>query len=186
MTQNKKFKTLLLDGLICSDFLFLNKNLKNKNRHLKSLYNINNETALYLDPMETLKSIKQFIRILQFFKKQKKKFLHVLLKNKQYSKIIQTFLKDSDLNLSCSIKESISRDNTLLPNDQLLLILDSINNDHSFFKKLFDKNIFLINKINSKIEQNNWGTYKIYNDLNDFKKLIFIFVLMDLILKNKN
>jgi hypothetical protein len=52
-------------------------------------------------------------------------------------------------------------------------------------KKLFDKKIFLINKMNTKTEQNNWGSYKIYNEVDDFKKFIFFLALIQLTL-NKN
>ena len=54
----------------------------------------------------------------------------------------------------------------------------SINNLKTL-KRLFSDNIFLIQKINSRIETNNWGTYKIYNDLFDFKKIIFLIILLE-------
>jgi hypothetical protein len=41
-------------------------------------------------------------------------------------------------------------------------------------KYLFEQDIFLITKINNCLENNNLTTYKIYNDLSDFKKIIFI------------
>ena len=51
--------------------------------------------------------------------------------------------------------------------------------------KLFFNKIFLINKFNTKSENAFNGIYKIYNDINDFKKIIFLVVLMSKIL-NKN
>ena len=53
------------------------------------------------------------------------------------------------------------------------------------FKKLFEKNILIVNKINSILEQNNYGTYKIHNEIIDFKKLIFVIVLIKQIILNK-
>ena len=69
--------------------------------------------------------------------------------------------------------------------NQILILFDYINNNQLILKKLFDKNIFLINKINTKFEQNNWGSYKIFNELDDFKKFIFFIILIELTL-NKN
>ena len=68
----------------------------------------------------------------------------------------------------------------------MLILFDHVNNNSLLLKKLFDKNIFLMNKINTKIEQNNWGSYKVYNEIDDFKKFIFFLVLIELTLsKNK-
>jgi len=61
----------------------------------------------------------------------------------------------------------------------LFLLTQPLHNNKQLIKKVFDKNIFLINKVNAKLETNNWGTYKIFNDLNDFKKLIFLLILLD-------
>jgi len=54
------------------------------------------------------------------------------------------------------------------------------------FKKLFEGSILIVNKINSKLESNNFGTYKIFNNMLDFKKLIFLVVLIDKILLKKD
>ena len=39
---------------------------------------------------------------------------------------------------------------------------------------LFEKGFFLINRVNSSVEKNAFGTYKIFNDLDDLKKIIFL------------
>jgi len=36
-----------------------------------------------------------------------------------------------------------------------------------------------VSKINSKTEANNYGTYKMYNDISDFKKLVFLILLIN-------
>ena len=89
--QNKNIKQLLLKSIIDSDFLLLDKQLTKSLRYTKSISNINDSVLFSLDPIETLKSIKQLIRLLQFFKKQNNKFLHILVENKQYAKIIESF-----------------------------------------------------------------------------------------------
>ena len=45
-----------------------------------------------------------------------------------------------------------------------------------------DKNIYLITQINAYLEKNKWGSYKIYNELSDFKKIIFLLVIIHLVL----
>ena len=81
--------------------------------------------------------------------------------------------------ISYVVKDSVDLKNSEVE-DQLLILFDHINNNSLLLKKLFDKNIFLINKINTKIEKNNWGSYKIFNELDDFKKFIFFLVLIQL------
>ena len=59
-------------------------------------------------------------------------------------------------------------------------MLFSFEQDYStgntrILKRLLSENIFLIQKINSKIEVNNWGVYKLYNDSFDFKKIVIKF-----------
>ena len=71
-------------------------------------------------------------------------------------------------------------------NQLLLLLTYPLKNNTKLLKKIVQSNIFLINKINTKLEQNDWGSYKIYNDLNDFKKFIFLVILLDIILNKKN
>jgi hypothetical protein len=97
-------------------------------------------------------------------------------------KIADSFFKNKPFNLE--VKNSLNIKQSLVEN-QVLVLFDYINNNPLILKKLFDKNIFLINKINTKFEQNNWGTYKIFNELDDFKKFIFFIVLIDISL-NKN
>jgi len=65
--QNKNIKQLLLKSIIDSDFLLLDKQLTKSLRYTKSVANINDSVLFSLDPIETLKSIKQLIRLLQFF-----------------------------------------------------------------------------------------------------------------------
>jgi len=52
-------------------------------------------------------------------------------------------------------------------------------------KNVVQNDIFLVHKINTKLEQNDWGSYKLYNDLNDFKKFLFVVILLDILLNHK-
>lgn len=180
-----KTKFQLLKSFIQSDFLFLDKKLKKSNRFLNYSMKVKSNSVSYLSSTETLKSIKQFLRILQFLSSKDKKLIHIILKNRQFIKIAETVFDTKDLNASFVIKDSINLKNSNVE-DQLLILFDHINNNSLLLKKLFDKNIFLINKINTKTEQNNWGSYKVYNELDDFKKFIFFLVLIQLTFNKKN
>ena len=181
--NNKNQKTSLLEGIVNSNFLLLNKK---QNKNLRSLKYSSNPCfgEITLNVHETLKSVKQFIRVLQFLKHKKNLFLHILMNNKQYSDLIASFFKDKTPNIL--IKSFLSKTNVskkVLP--YLIMLSNPLNNDKKIFKSIKEKNILLISKINSRLEKTNWGTYKIYNDLNDFKKIVFLLVIVDLIFKKK-
>ena len=177
---NKKQKISLLSSLINSNFLILNKNHKKNLKHLR--YKSNSyfgETALNL--FETLKTVKQFIRILQFLKK-KNLLLHLLIDNKQHADLLTTFFKTRMLNvLIGSFLSKTAKTKNVLP--FLVMLSYPLNNNKNMFKSFEEKKIFLVSKVNSKFEKNNWGTYKIYNDLHDFKKIVFLLSVIDLVLK---
>lgn len=184
LTSNKN---LFLKSLIESDFLFLEQKARPQLKFLNSFSKINKNSGwTFIDPVETTKNIKQLVRTLRFLKNQNSTFLHCLVENKQYLDIIQTFLKSVSLVTPVSVKETLPNKNLSPDTLQLLILLNfSLNNKETFLKRLFDKNIFLISKINSKLEKNNWGTYKIYNDLMDIKKIIFLLVIISSSLEKK-
>ena len=170
---------LFLKSLIESDFLLVDQKSKKDLRHIKSFNKNKDSSLLFLDPLETVKTVKQLIRLLQFLKKQNSSVLHLLVENKQYLELAETFFKPTQTNsLPVLVKENLPSKSFSSNTLQLLILLNfSLNNKETTFKRIFDKNIFLINKINAKFEKNNWGTYKIYNDLSDFKKLVFLLII---------
>ena len=66
MIKKNKNKFQLLKSFIDSDFLFLNKKLKKSNRFLSHSTRLESSSVSYLSSAETLKSVKQLLRILQF------------------------------------------------------------------------------------------------------------------------
>ena len=178
MKKNNNF--LFMKNLIDSDFLLTDQSLRKSSRYVKSTFQLplENKMPFVLDPIELIKSLKQFARLLQFLKKQKHPFLHILVKNKQYIHFLDFFLKKSSDSLPTAITSKFF-DAKLQNMSQMLLLLDqSLYSDPKLFKRVVYSNIFLINKINSKLEQNNFGTYKIYNDLSNLKKLTFLVALL--------
>ena len=55
---------------------------------------------------------------------------------------------------------------------------------HRIFLNFLRNNIFFVNKINAKKEKNQFGNYKISNEINDIKKVIFLFVLISQIFQS--
>lgn len=185
MFANKNLN-LLLKSLIDSDFLLMEKARSTSTRAVKNVIKTKMSSTINLNPLELIKDLKQFVRLLQYAQKQKLSILHLVVENKQYLELLQTFFKESRIKMPIEISESLPTKTLSSKTTQVLLLLNfPLDNKATFFRRLIDKNIFLINKVNAKIEKNNHGTYKIYNDLTDFKKIIFLLAIIDQILNNK-
>jgi hypothetical protein len=186
MIKNKKsIKSSFLKSLFNSDFFLLQHHFKQKTIYTKQT--IYSKTFLSsLDFYPLLQSLKQFIRIIQFCKKRYRSSIIFKVKDLCYFTLIAEFLKMYSITLNITLEQTIR---TLSSSQKLsfLVLLDTSEfEDKNLFNKLFFQNFFLILKINSKFEINKEGTYKIYNDLFDFKKIIFLIVLINkIILKKK-
>ena len=184
----KNFNNTFLKSLIDSDFAVLPFS-KNQN-HLNSKLKIN---SLYqfsiLNLLELNKTLKQFSRLLLFLKQQKKKdyFIYILVEDKYLNALITTIFHEFSINLPISISETLPIIKASSDKVNVMLVLGNISyNSKNFLdNKLFFNKIFLINKFNTKMDTNFDGSYKIYNDIKDFKKIIFLVILMLKIL-NKN
>jgi hypothetical protein len=182
--MNKKLNITLVKNLIESDFLLLDSQSK------KSVRYFNAKTKTYsqfdtisLDVLQLAKALKQFIRVFQFIKTQEKPRINIWVENEQHLEIFDRILGEYTAAYSVTVTVGLSRDSQAFNFSRLLLVLGkTLNNDKNVFKKLFESNIFLVSKINSGLEAKNWATYKIYNQLNDYKKIIFLSVLINQIL----
>lgn len=183
----KKLNTTFLKSLIDSDFAIISSS-KNQN-HLKSKTKIN---SLYnfniLDILELNKTLKQFSRLLLFLKQQQKdSCIYILVEDKYLNVFLTTVFQGLALKLPIVVSETLP---LIKPNDNktnVMLVLGglSYNYKNLIENKLFLNKVFLINKFNTKSENDFNGVYKIYNDINDFKKIIFLVILMSKVL-NKN
>lgn len=176
----KKINTNLLKSIIETDFALLTGNLKAESRSLKLGVKLKPDCTLrVLDIFELVKNLKQFIRIIQFLKRQNHKNMYVCSSNKQILGILNKYLEENDNKDFIKIQNNFAKIKKKLDSVQSLLVLqEPLNSHHNVFKKLFEKNILIVNKINSISEQNNYGTYKMYNEIIDFKKLVFLIVLI--------
>jgi len=188
----------LLKSLIDSDFLLFEPQKTVASHQLKSILSLNSSSIAIIDSLELLKNLQQFVRVLQFLKKQKSRFkkqtnvnlenspvLHICIDNDQFANLIKTFLKDADLKLFILflVGNSLSREKISQNSCHMFLLLNqSLKKTKNLSYNLIDKNIYLVTQINAYLEKNKWGAYKIYNELSDFKKIIFLLVIIHLVL----
>ena len=186
--MKNSFKIELLKNILNFNFFFLESNSKQDSRAYKNILNFktikNSKSFLILDPIQLVKNIKQTVRLLQYLKLQQKSTLQINFEDKYFSElmnylIIEKQIFEKKIELTTNINLIDKSENS---------ILFSINQNSSGkeYKKYFSKNIFLINNINSINEINNFGNYKINNDINDWKKFVFIILLIKKIYNKTN
>jgi len=184
--MKSKLDIFLVKSLIESDFLLV-ENVKHKNlKHFHSEISLNSFSNSSLEIFQLTKTIKQFIRALQFLKGCKKKHLYILLENQQYIEILELFFAEKKTNCLFRIKSNLVGEKEFRSFSQLFLMLDStLKVNQNIFRRFFESNIFLVQKINSILEKQNFGSYKIYNNMIDYKKIIFLAVLIEKVLTKK-
>jgi hypothetical protein len=185
----KQINLNLINSIINSDFFLLRGlNGNKKTNHLdKQAFLKSSQRISSLNILELVKTIKQFIRLLQFLKNQNDFCLTLNVENKQNFLILKDFLIDYKLTNNIKIYNTFSSRENAKNDDsvEMFLLLGNFFNltDKRILTRLNSNGIFLISNVNTKITNNNLFCYRIYNDLFDFKKLIFLIVLISQILK---
>jgi hypothetical protein len=182
---NNKIQKSLLYNLIIFDFIFLTNYTKKTSNLISQKYHVSKKLYIVrLAIFELLKSIKRFLRSFQFLNKwdEKKTLLHICIDNSQYINFLNILFEKYKLNTTLNIS-------TLLPDVSLkskelrsILILDKLLSTNNY-KNLNFYQFFLVHEINSFTNLNNSGVYKVYNNLNDFKKLLFLGIFLLQIIK---
>lgn len=189
MTMRKKLNNTLLKNLLETEFLMLSgrseKNTKKFETGVRSNFSANRDT-LSLDVFELIKTLKQLTRVLQFLSKQKNKRLTICLPTKNTFSFLELYQKESFLNNLVKLENDLGRVHKYNKGVQSLIVLEEpLKDKASIFKRLIEQNILIVSKINSFKELNHNGTYKIYNDVFDFKKLAFLTTLISSVLKKE-
>jgi hypothetical protein len=182
---NNKIQKSLLYNLIIFDFIFLTNYAKKTSSLVTKKYHVSKKLyVVRLAILELLKSIKRFLRSFQFLNKwkDKKTLFHICIENLDYIKILNVLFEKYNLNTTLNISTLLPGSN--LKSNQLksILILDKFLSSNNYKNLNFDQ-FFLIQEINSFNNVNNSGVYKVYNNLNDFKKLLFLGIFLLQILK---
>jgi len=147
--MKSKLDIFLVKSLLESDFLLLenvkSKKLKHYQSEIHSKAVLNSASSLEI--FQLTKTLKQFIRALQFLKSRKKKHLNILLENQQYIEILQIFFKEKKLNCSFAVKANLVGEKEFQSFSQLFLMLDStLKINKNIFRRFFESNIFLVQK----------------------------------------
>lgn len=192
--MKKTFHTAFLRELIESEFAFVTtKTRRTGLNSVRSKINFNKHNQFHiLDVFELNTSLKQLIRILFSFKYTKtvstRNFsIYVWSSNTFILNFVKLFANDSMRD--CVIKTSLDFPVIDFYNDKnhqkLLFVIGDPWIKHPgrvIDTELIDKKIFLVNSLNFTSERKDLGFYKIQNDLDDYKKLVVIFIIFDSIL----
>jgi hypothetical protein len=176
--KKKKISSILAQSVLETEFFLLSSNSK------KVDISINENTALGLDIFELIKNLKQLIRTMQFLNIQKNKNLALCSSNKNIASFLRFYQDELKLSKFIDIQSNLIK---IFPNlnltQSLLLFEDSSKKS---LKKHLGEKISIVSKINSKVESKNSGTYKVYNDTSNYKKLAFIVALLYQVFEKKN
>lgn len=195
--KNSKLNFSLLKLMELSNFSLLKtekfkqKNLKYLNSFTKIHSNENSFSFFMLDFLQLIKSLKQYIRLIKFLSLKKKKHIYLCseFNNFFFIKLLLNKLlltKYTTLQAEKQSKVSfikIKKDHFDYSKFLILLNL-SLNSNKNNLDKLVSNNLFLITEINSNIKTKNDNLYKIFNEISDFKKLIFLLLLLEKHFKN--
>lgn len=182
----KKLDLKLCNALVDTDFFLLNLGYKH---NLKR--NINNSLIKSLNIVSLLKSIKQFIRLLQFVQRSTSNRLTIRINNKNIFYLLKQFFQQYPVYFSVEIEQSFYTENVVTNNKgtKMLLMLDSFGslNLTNILKRQFANNFLFLQNVDTLDPSRTFaGNYKIYSDVLDFKKIILIIVLIHEILKENN
>jgi hypothetical protein len=167
-----------LNSLIDSDFLILEKASPNKNnRFLKSnlkLLNSKKKDFFLLNFFELIKMFHQMFRILQFFKNSKSPELFLNFKEENFVKVAHFYVKSNKNILPVKFKNNTSSLKNL---SSFMILLNKIFNNKNDLKRLIDLNMLIFVQINSFFTKNN-NVYKLFNNFDNYKKLIFFLIFL--------
>jgi hypothetical protein len=166
----------LLEALIKFDFLLIKTQL-GKGRFTKNYLNLKilnkNKVFSLLTPDKFIKNIKQFLRLLFFLKNQKKRFLTFKFNDDYFLDFFYLLLMKSNLDLKNFILTSDTHIKSANSNTGAVLFL-GCKNVHSSYQKFFQNNIFLLSEFNTIFTKIDSGSYKVFSDMEDWKKYIFL------------
>ena len=190
--EKKLLNQKLLQALITSDFLFLEQNQLKKNFFFSDVntFAFKTQTLTTLDPLETVLNLKQLIRLLLNLKKSRLKTkINFFLDddNHMINPLIEKFFEHPSIHKHVCFEINTHK----LPKEKkdnrihyanLTCIIEGFYNQN-FFKKQLKKRQRLFLRINSQFESE-IDSYKIFNNFNDYKKILFFFSFIRQIILN--
>jgi len=182
-SNKHNYSNVFLLQIINSDFLFTQSIYKNiRYFAIDSFINVNkNSKFTILDIFQINSSLKQFMRILQEILLFKRFYIYILCYDTFLLSLIKKFVRkyclvSSQVEFSSNFSDIEKNLNRI----SFLFILDnSWTKKDSAVKinKLLAKGIFFLNSLSFTFKGS--GIYRIYNDISNYKKLIFILILIN-------
>lgn len=176
----KKIKYSLLHSILVTDFLFIKNHSSLKNTYILNPTQLTKRKSFYtLNPLEVIKGIKQYIRIIQVFQNQKYKLILFFLTEVYQRVLIQKFLI---LNrLTFEIKFFLKFLNLAKTNKKPSLLFSFTElflKPGALLKSFLSMRLFLVQEFVLFDSHQNLGTYKMVNDFFDYKKILLLLVLL--------
>ncbi len=194
--MEKKITNTLLKELIDFDFAIAKSTIKKNNLNnvnarimLKNKQNLN-----ILDIFKLSQSLKQFIRILYFLQSTKTRInlrpsfvIYIWSTNKFILNLIDLYITKNQLKYYIRTTEVCPVSTTIQDNNKrkFLFILGSpweITPERTLHEKILYNKFFLVNTLDFNAEKSEFNTYKIQNDLADYKKLLVLLVIIERVL----
>lgn len=185
--MKRQVNNILLKSLISTEFLILQSkpNLRTKKFNHSVSNKIDRKVDSSLDLFELVKSLKQFVRVLQLLKGYDGGKLIVSSSNKSVYSFLDLYSKKVECLEFLDIRSECTRSFGASKNIRGLLLLDeSVENKVTNIQKFLREKIVLITALNAVKEGSSCSTYKIYNDILDFKKLAFLMTLISSVVTN--
>jgi hypothetical protein len=113
-------------------------------------------------------------RILQFFKNSKSPELFLNFKEENFIKVAHFYVKYNKNILPVKFKNNTSSFKNL---SSFMILLNKIFNNKNDLKRLIDLNMLIFVQINSFFNKNN-NVYKLFNNFDNYKKLIFFLIFL--------
>lgn len=179
--MKRQINSILLKSLVSTEFLILQSKRRLRVKKLKNsvLNRVDCKVDSSLDLFELVKSLKQFVRVLQLLKIYAEGKLIISSSNKSIYSFLDLYSKRVSHLEFLEVRSECTRSFGVSKNIRGLLLLDeSIEDKVRNIQKLLREKILLVTALNSIKESNAYSTYKIYNDILDFKKLAFLMTLI--------
>lgn len=193
--MTKKVSLVFYKSLIVSDFLIMRKKYKISKFFINVLLEVKIDNFIIcLNILETLKSLKQFISILLFLKRQKSLILFYV-PNKQYRALLNEYfidgLKLQNMlflqNLQFKLPEKYFSVDKKLQKRNYTTFFSCLGLDKTvLLSSILQKQIFLLSTVNTSSNFWQFGDYKVFNDMLELQKIFFFVILAKKILNKKH
>jgi len=174
MKKKTKIYIKLIKQLIHLNLLIVNPLFTISNR-----YNLAKLNFIYINPLEYIKNIKQFIRSLQFLHNSRNSVLYAEIDNKKYESFL-SILKYNSVKSKYKIKylNRVEKRKNFSSTAIYLYLRQNIFTSN-YFQNLFKKHFYFVYSISPNFEKDKLGFYKIYNEFDEITKINFLIFLIN-------